>query len=223
MASLHEQIVQSLESRIVNGKWPPGTRIPSELELMAEFGCARMTVNKAVMQLVRAGLVERKRRAGTVVARPKVRSAILEISEIKAEVEARGKKYSHHVLERSQRDKELRLTTLHFAGSQPFCLEQRTVFLATVPTAQLEHFVDAPPGSWLLHHVPWTDAEHSIRAESADGIVARCLALRSGDACLVIERRTWLRGEPVTHVTFHYPAQTYCVVAKFSASSRAQA
>ncbi|WP_158913618.1 GntR family transcriptional regulator, partial [Caulobacter sp. S45] len=36
------------------GQWPPGYRVPFETELMAEYGCARMTVNKAMAALVEA-------------------------------------------------------------------------------------------------------------------------------------------------------------------------
>jgi GntR family transcriptional regulator, histidine utilization repressor len=117
--------------------------------------------------------------------------------------------------------KQLLLAVLHFAGSKPFALEQRTIFLETVPTAQLETFVHIAPGAWLVEHVPWTDAENTIRAEKVEGFVARALALPDGDACLVVERRTWQRGEPVTHVTFHHPSHLYDVVAKFTAGSGA--
>ena len=38
------EIREQLERAIVSGDWPPGHRLPSEMELAAEFGCARMTV-----------------------------------------------------------------------------------------------------------------------------------------------------------------------------------
>ena len=60
--SLHELILGEVEGRILSGEWPPGYRIPFEHELTAQYGCSRMTVNKALSALVKKGLIERRRR-----------------------------------------------------------------------------------------------------------------------------------------------------------------
>ena len=64
--------------------------------------------------------------------------------------------------------------------------------------------------------MPWTEAEHRIRAEPADGGSAHRLAIPAGAACLVIERRTWLAGAPVTHVRLIYPGAARELVARFT-------
>lgn len=46
---------------------PPGARVPSNRALMAEFGASPVTVQKAMRQLVRLGLVESRPGAGTFV------------------------------------------------------------------------------------------------------------------------------------------------------------
>ena len=89
-APLHERIRRAIEAQILSGAWPPGARVPGEIELMAQYGCARMTVNKALSALAHAGLVERRRRAGTFVARPRSQSMVLEITDLAREVTARG-------------------------------------------------------------------------------------------------------------------------------------
>ena len=48
--------------------WPPGALIPGEEALAQEFGVARATVNRALSELARAGVLERRRKAGTRVA-----------------------------------------------------------------------------------------------------------------------------------------------------------
>ena len=53
--SLHETIRHDLERRILSGDWPPGYKIPSELDLSEIYGCSRMTVNKVMTQLRRGG------------------------------------------------------------------------------------------------------------------------------------------------------------------------
>ncbi len=232
--SLHQRIVTELETRILSGAWPPGQRVPSEVELVAHYGCSRMTVNKAIAQLVRAGLVVRKRRAGTFVLRPGARSAVLEIRDIKSEVEALGHVHTHTILQRKARKATradvatlgialatplLGLTTLHCANGKPFCHEVRSINLEAVPTAIEANFEAESPGSWLVHHVPWTDAEHRIRAAETAPQVSDALGITKGAAGLVVERRTWLRGQPVTHVVFTYPAEGHELVARFSPSA----
>src|ERR671928_222402 len=71
----------------------------------------------------------------------------------------------------------------------PGAYEQRLINLATVPEASQERFAADPPGTWLLRRVPWTDAEHVVRAANADGTLARRLHIEKGAACLVLERR----------------------------------
>jgi len=84
--TLYKQIRLDIERRILTGEWPPGHRIPFEHELMARYGCARMTVSKALSELAQADLIERRRRAGTFVRRPKFLSAVLQIADIRAEM-----------------------------------------------------------------------------------------------------------------------------------------
>ncbi len=234
-ASLHQRILTDIEQRIVSGQWPPGHRIPSEQALTLDYGCSRMTVNKVLTQLARAGLIERRRKAGSFVMRPPARSAVLEIHEIKAEVQTLGLAYRFEVLERRQRrsrrdDRErlaltepgpvLALRCLHHAGPQPYCLEDRVINLAAVPAAADQAYGEVAPGAWLVDHVPWTSAEHRIRAAAADAEVAAALQLAPGAPCLVIERSTWLASLPVTQVRLTYPAERHELVARFSPSQR---
>ena len=64
-SSLHEKIRETIEGKILSGAWAPGYRIPFERDLMSRYGCARMTVNRALGSLVDAGLIVRRRRVGS--------------------------------------------------------------------------------------------------------------------------------------------------------------
>mgnify|MGYP003695062823 FL=1 len=83
-ATLNQRIRSDLESRILSGEWAPGFRIPYEHELMEQYGCSRMTVNKVLTALAESGMIERRRRAGSFVARqpPHLEQVALEIPEI---------------------------------------------------------------------------------------------------------------------------------------------
>ena len=228
---LHQRILADISARIVSGEWPPGHRIPFEHELTEQYGCSRMTVNKALSQLARAGLIERRKRSGSHVARPRSQAAILEIQDIRAEVEALGLAYGYELLKRSTRTQAdiaeglaqfgvgsslLDIACLHRAGEAPFCLEERTISLDAVPEAADESFAEGAPGPWLLGHIPWSAAEHVIRAVEVERDAARLLGVRTGAACLVVERRTWSAGEPVTQVRLTYPGNSHSVVARFA-------
>ena len=72
-----------------------------------------------------------------------------------------------------------------------------------------------PPGTWLVANVPWTDAEHVIFAEGASPDNARRLAIAPGAACLVVERRTFVDGTPITWARLVHPGDKRRLVARF--------
>lgn len=232
-APLHQRIRADIEGRIRSGAWPPGHRVPFETELMAQYGCARMTVSKAMAALVEAGLIVRRKRAGSFVARPRVHAPVLNIPDIQAEIEARGETYAFRLLARIVRAADraapdevvlaaggelLALDGVHDADGRPFALERRLVSLNAAPDIEAADFSQETPGAWLLEHVAWTEAESRISAINADAEVARLLALDEGAACLVVDRRTWREGRGVTRVRQVFPGEAYDLVARFGPS-----
>lgn len=230
-ASLHRRIRAEISERILSGAWPPGHRVPAEHELMAEYGCSRMTVNKALAPLAEQGLIERRRKAGSFVARPRIHSVVLDIPDIAAEVTARGEPYGYELLSRTVRigtaqeaaelgldrpAKVLALRCLHRASGRPFALEERLINLDAAPEAAEADFAATPPGGWLLGHVPWTEAEHRISAANVQKPVAAILGIAPTAACLVLERRTWRGEDRITHVRLTFPGEAYDLVARFA-------
>jgi len=231
--TLFQRIRADIERNILNGTWPPGYRIPYEHELMAQYGCSRMTVSKAISALTDLRLVVRKRRAGTFVARPHLQSVVLDIPDIQAEIASRGLPYGYCLLWRKRRapyksmphevelaggQPLLALRCLHTANGQPFALEDRLISLAAVPEAASTDFSTIPPGSWLLGHVPWTEAQHRITAMNSDAECATLLGVANGAACLSLERQTWRNGESVTYVRQLFPGESYDLIARFAPS-----
>jgi GntR family histidine utilization transcriptional repressor len=108
------------------------------------------------------------------------------------------------------------LSCRHFAGDVPFCFEERIINLAAVPEAEAAVFTDVAPGSWLLRRVPWSMAEHRIRATEASGATAKALGVRQGSACLVIERKTRSANHGITFVRLTYAGSAHELVASFA-------
>nr|WP_194247860.1 histidine utilization repressor [Caulobacter sp. RHG1] len=227
---MHQRIRSDIEARIRSGEWEPGHRVPFETELMTQYGCARMTVSKAMAALVEAGLIVRRKRAGSFVARPRVHAPVLNIPDIQSEIVARGETYAFRLLSRTVRaaDRDnaeevelaaggrlLALDGVHDAGGRPFALERRLVSLKAAPEMADADFEAVAPGVWLLENVAWTEAESRISAVNADADDARLLALDEGAACLVVDRRTWREGQHVTRVRQVFPGEAYDLVARF--------
>jgi GntR family transcriptional regulator, histidine utilization repressor len=227
IAPLGARIRAELEHLIGSGEWPPGHRVPAEEALARQYACSRMTVNKVLSGMAAARLIVRRRRAGSFVAHPQGDRAVLKIQDFATEAAQHGLPYEYVMLSRrvealagdgglAAGGRVLRVRCLHRIGGVPAALEERTISLSSVPAAEGELFRDAPPGSWLLKNVPWTEAEHVIRACNAPARVARLLELKPGAACLVLERRTWHRGALVTAVTFSHPAGRQRFTGRFS-------
>ncbi|WP_311273660.1 MULTISPECIES: histidine utilization repressor [unclassified Rhizobium] len=231
--SLHQRILGDIEDRILSGEWQPGFRIPFEVDLAEQYKCSRMTVNKALTQLAKNGLIERRRKSGSYVLQPQAQSAVLEIRDIKLEVQSLSLAYSYQLSSKSRRrsttDDKLKLSLpaiasilevncMHFGGTRPFCFEQRLINLMVVPDAAAEKFEVEAPGPWLLKRVPWSAAEHTIRAIAADETIAAALAISIGAPCLMVERRTWSNGSYVTHVRLIYPGERHAMIANFMPS-----
>jgi GntR family transcriptional regulator, histidine utilization repressor len=229
--SRSQRIRADIENLILAGEWQPGMRIPFEHELMAQYGCARMTVGKAIAQLVEAGLIERRRRAGSFVRKPAGQVAILEIPDLKAEILALGMAYQLEGVTRVERSanaedrarlgddqpqKVLHLICLHRADGEPYAYEDRLIALGAVPDAREALFDTEPPGTWLLNHVPWQEAEHAISAVNVEARISKMLDIEPQAACLLVERKTWSNGAVLTAVRMWFPGTRQRLIARFA-------
>lgn len=232
---LYAEIQRGIETKIATGEWGPGTRIPSELELVEIYKCSRMTVNKALSSLAAAGMITRKRKLGSYVAPPRLEEPLMHIQDIRAEILAIDRTYSFEISNRSIRKvteatdarhvrvpigtRLLFMEVMHYADSLPFTMETRQINLDVVPQAERLQFKDEPPGSWLLKNVSFSEGEHSIRAISADAMMAKKLQVVERTACISIARRTWLNGDLITFVRLIYPGDRHRFVVRFTPSA----
>lgn len=231
-ATLHERIVTEVRDHIRGGKWPPGHRIPFETDMAAEYGVSRMTVNKALTQLTREGFLDRRRKGGTFVARPRHESAVTTIPDIGEEVRGRDEAYAFETIARVIRPataedrallridapalRVLAIEIVHSADGQPFCHEARLINLDAAPEAEVADLGTEPPGSWLLRFVPWSGAEQRIRAVVPTPRLERLLSVSQPAACLEIERRTEIEGRAITFARLTYRGDMHQLVAEFA-------
>lgn len=228
---VYDQIKRAVLERIRDGIWETGDRIPGEEEFAAHLSAARMTVNRALRELTDEGLLVRRRGSGTWVAEPPSPSAILEIVDMSKAIPARGARYGYECLRQEVVEatgataERLRLDAgapvrhvvcRHRADGEVVELEERWINLSLLPEARSQDFDEAGPGGWLLSAAPWTEAEHTVGATNASPRLAKLLETAPGDACLVLERRTFQGDRVVTWARLTHPGDRHRMTERFS-------
>ncbi len=83
----YEQMYRIVRERILAGQYQVGERIPSEKELIEEFGVSRITSKKALDMLVQEGMIHRQPGRGSFVTR-KEQQDDSAVPAVEAEAEA---------------------------------------------------------------------------------------------------------------------------------------
>jgi GntR family histidine utilization transcriptional repressor len=203
--AIQNEVLRRIHAR----EWKPGQVIPNEVDLAAEFGCARATMNRALRALADAGMLERRRKAGTRVALHPVSRATVDIPFIRQEIEARGQTYSYKLITRAtakppailgSRKNALHVTALHFADAAPYAFEDRWINLETLPDANAQPFTKLNANEWLLMHAPFTHGDIRFSALAATAPQAKRLGADPGAPVFVIDRTTWDHHKTITSV-----------------------
>lgn len=97
---MYAQLKASLLSDIASGKYASGERIPAEPELGDRYGVSRITVRKAIKELVDEGYLIKKQGKGTFVRRHVIDRKIEYVMGFTESLERAGYHASSEVLER---------------------------------------------------------------------------------------------------------------------------
>ena len=82
-APIYLQIVNALKRNIASGAYPPGSRLPSVRDLALEAGVNPNTMQRALSELERSGLVNSQRTAGRFITEDA--DALLELRKLMSE------------------------------------------------------------------------------------------------------------------------------------------
>src|ERR1700758_2238161 len=96
---LYAQVESVIIGRISNGSLPPGTRLPSEDNLVQEYAVSRTTIRAAIQSLIQRGLVEIRRGKGTFVTHPKITQELTELTGFVEDMQALGRHATAKVLD----------------------------------------------------------------------------------------------------------------------------
>lgn len=218
---------------IHRGQWGPETKIPSEKELGEHFQISRMTVNRALRELVAEGFIIRLQGVGSFVAKRKPQGALLEIKSIADEIAQGGGWHTSRVLllvretASGELAREMGLPEgagvfhsiiVHLDNGLPVQLSDRYVNPTVAPEFLQQDFTTMTPSEYLLRVAPLEEAEQVIEAAMPDAFSRKALKIRAGEPCLVLYRRTWSFGKVATRSRLIYPGSRFRLGGRFKAS-----
>ena len=220
----YQQLKDLIIGRILSGDLQPADRVPSENELAVAMQVSRMTANRAMRELNDEGYVERIAGRGTFVADFRARSQLVEVQNIADEIAGRGHRHTSTVLQQSlqhargavaralhvDQDAEVfHLQLIHFENGKPIQVEDRHVLADFAPDCLAQDFTQVTPSAYLTSMAPLQEAEQVVRAEIPDAAICAHLDMKNDEPALVVIRRTWSRGKPVTFARLHHPGSRY--------------
>lgn len=225
-----QRIRQHLLDRIHAGEWGEGDRIPSETELCEQFDVARMTVSRALNELVAEQVLTRVKGSGTFVAPTRYQSTLVEIRNIADEIAARGHQHSARVLvlEALRANDELAAVMdvppgeclfhsriLHCENDSPLQFEERWVNPAIAPDYLQQDFSQITPNAYLMRVAPLERVAFAIEARQPDAAIRCQLDMGAHEPCLLLTRRTWSRGKIATAARLWHPGSRQQFTGQF--------
>jgi GntR family histidine utilization transcriptional repressor len=227
---LYQRLKTYVVGCINDGTWGPGDQIPSENELVRSMNVSRMTVNKALRELVNDGYLTRLQGVGTFVAEVRGQSHLVEIHNIADEVRQRQHEYSCKVLsnksekannaiaERLQIARNAPVfhsVVVHLENQVPIQLEDRYVSPKVVPGYGKVDFSNMTPAEFLLKVAPLQKVEHTVKARMPNARIRKALNMTDREPCLVVLRRTWSKNKIASTATLYHPGDRYELTDQF--------
>jgi GntR family histidine utilization transcriptional repressor len=221
MQSPYQLIKRSITDGIAAGFWQVGEVLPSEHALCRRFSVSRMTVNRAMRELAQENLIRRVPGKGSYVADTISQSGLVQIRSIADEITARGGIHRACVLKLEsveapgaisrhlQASQVFHSLILHFEDDAPLQIEDRFVSPLAAPGYLEQDFTLTTPNEFLARVAPLGAAEHSVQALPASAEAATLLDLNVGAPCLVVHRKTWSDGRPVSAATLTHPGARF--------------
>lgn len=199
---LYHQVASAFERAIREGALPPETKLENEIALAKRYNLSRPTMRQAMDQLVRDGLVVRRRGVGTQVVGPPVRRN-LKLSSLYNDLEDEGAKPETKVLslEFVEAGEEVAAKLNVGAGTQVYYL-RRLRLVDSRPLALMENWLPLSVvelnteelernGLYNIlrrEGVDFRMAHQTVGATVADAAQSELLHVEEGSALVTMER-----------------------------------
>jgi GntR family transcriptional regulator len=219
---LYSRVEKVLASEIGDGELKVGDQLPTEDSLIARFGVSRITVRRAIQNLVGRGLVEIHRGRGTFVAAPKITQELRELSGFVEDMYALGRKPTARVIGKeivaadvtvarqlalTRGEHVVRIRRVRLADHVPLSFDV-TYLPLEIGKKIITNNLKVEPIFSLLerkYNVPLIEAEYKLDAVGADTEVAAALKVSQRSPIFRIERTSYSTGSrPVDYERLHY-------------------
>ena len=227
----YQQLKDFIIEQISSGELQPSDRVPSENELVETKSVSRMTANRALRELNDEGYVDRVAGRGTFVSDYRSRSHLLEVQNIADEIAKRGHTHSSSVLRKSSQHARgdiakalhvkqgtdvFHLLLVHSENGVPIQVEDRYVLAGFAPDCLQQDFEAITPSAYLTGVAPLQEAEQAVRASVPNPAIRQQLEMADDEPSLVVIRRTWSKGRPVTFARLHHPGSRYELMGHYT-------
>jgi GntR family transcriptional regulator len=219
---LYAQVENVIIDRISDGSLPPGTRLPSEDDLVQEYAVSRTTIRAAIQSLIQRGLVEIRRGKGTFVTHPKITQELTELTGFVEDMQALGRHAEAKVLDQQvvaanqivarqlaipQGTLVVRIQRVRLADAIPLSFDETYLPKQLGEKVMADNLETEPIFSLLeqKYRTPLVEAEYRLEAVCADPTVATALCIDLGSPIFLIERTSYSIGHrPVDYEKLHY-------------------
>ncbi len=227
MSAVHDSLLYArvetvLAGEISDGDLKIGDQLPTEESLIARFGVSRITVRRAIQNLVSRGLVEIRRGKGTFVTAPKIMQDLKELSGFVEDMHVLGHKPTARVIGKeivtanatvarqlalTRGERVVRIRRVRLADGVPLSFDE-TYLPLEIGKKIISNNLKVEPIFSLLerkYDVPLIEAEYKLDAVAAENEVARALRVKPRSPIFRIERTSYSTGSrPVDYETLYY-------------------
>jgi GntR family transcriptional regulator len=235
---LYYQIKQDLLEKIENKYYDVGDLIPSESELQENYKVSRITIRRAVLELVHEGHLYTQQGKGTYVRKPKASQELNQVSswaetmkELGMHPETKIKRYVEELVSVEMSkilnipigDKVYKIERVRYANDEPTCLMTNYLVPSIVPGFLEKGLVRESLYETLEkeYKIILSSATETVEAKAADSSEAAQLQIKRGAPLLCTTRVTYdITNRPVEMVISVIRADTYSYKIKLSGRSK---
>ena len=219
---LYSLVETVLASEIADGVLKVGDQLGTEDDLIRRFQVSRITVRRAIQNLVSRGIVEIRRGKGTFVAAPKITQELTELSGFVEDMHAVGRKPTARVISKeivtadrivagrlalTKGERVVRIRRVRLADNVPISFDE-TYLPLEIGKKIITNNLKVEPIFSLLerkYDVRLIEAEYGLEAVAAETEVAAALRVKQGSPIFLIERTSYSTGNrPVDYEKLYY-------------------